>query len=150
MNPNSDFKDLLCALNANSVKYLVVGGYAVIFHGEPRYTKDIDIWVKPTVENAAAVYRALIDFGAPLKQLNIERADFEKEGYFVQLGVPPSRIDLLMSIKGLRFDDAWQKKIEADYDGEKAMIISKTDLMISKKESGRPQDLVDFEMLKKL
>lgn len=147
MNLNSDFKDLLQCLNNEKVEYLIVGGYAVIHHSEPRYTKDIDVWIKPTKENAAAVYRALSRFGAPLAALGIETRDFEKEGYFVQFGNPPSRVDILMSVKGITFDTAWNNRITAKYGDIQAQFISKEDLILAKRASARPQDLVDADLL---
>ena len=148
MKINSDFKDLLLQLNDKKVEYLLVGGLAVIIHSEPRYTKDIDIWVKPSKENSKKVFQALADFGAPLKQLDIKVEDFEKEGYFVQFGREPARIDLLMSMKGLEFDKAWKDKTEIELDGIKLNVLSREDLINSKLEVGRPQDLIDAKALK--
>ena len=90
---NSDFKDLLSILNANKVKYLVVGAYAFMKHAEPRYTKDLDIWVKADKKNAARVFKALGDFGAPLAELTDD--DFAHEGFYYQVGIEPARIDVL-------------------------------------------------------
>jgi hypothetical protein len=105
---NSDFKELLSTFNDHRVEYLVVGGYAVIKYAEPRYTKDIDLWVNADNDNAAAVYKALRAFGAPLTGLTEE--DFAHEGYFYQMGVAPVRDDILMSIPGLKFDEAWARR----------------------------------------
>ena len=102
---NSDFKDLLKILNDYKVRYLVVGGYAVMAYTEPRYTKDLDIWVEATPKNAKAVYKALREFEAPLA--NLKEADFATEGFFYQMGRPPARVDILMSIQGVVFADAW-------------------------------------------
>src|SRR5947207_15870348 len=98
---NSDFKELLSIFNANQVKYLVVGGVAFIYHAEPRYTKDIDIWISTERENAAAVYKSLREFGAPLA--GITEADFANSELFYQMGRPPGRVDVLMSIPGMDF-----------------------------------------------
>lgn len=98
---NSDFSDLLRLFNANQVKYLVIGGYALIQYAEPRYTKDLDLWISADASNAQAVYRALREFGAPLADLT--EADFAQEGYFYQMGVPPVRVDILMGIPGAVF-----------------------------------------------
>jgi hypothetical protein len=92
---NSDFKELLSTFNAAKVRYLVVGGYAVMTYTEPRYTKDLDLWIEATPRNAWAVFRALKEFGAPLAGLS--EADFSREGFFYQLGRPPARVDILMS-----------------------------------------------------
>jgi len=142
---NSDFKDLLSILNANKVKYLVVGAYAFMKHAEPRYTKDLDIWVKADKKNAARVFKALGDFGAPLAELTDD--DFAHEGFYYQVGIEPARIDVLMSIPGLRFDEAWKKRVKSDLGGVEAWILSKKDLIAAKKASGRPQDLVDIQTL---
>ena len=147
MKVSSDFKDILSCLNNEKAEYLLVGGHAVILHSEPRYTKDIDIWIRPTKENAEKVYHALASFGAPLEQLSITPADFEKEGYFVQLGREPARIDILMSIKGLSFEKAWAKRVSFKIDDITADVISREDLITAKLESGRPQDLLDAQAL---
>jgi hypothetical protein len=99
---NSDFTDLLKLFNDNHVKYLVIGGYAVVQHAEPRYTKDLDLWINADAVNAEAVYKALREFGAPLAELT--EKDFAEEGYFYQMGVPPVRVDILMGIPGIEFD----------------------------------------------
>ena len=144
---NSDFKELLSILNDKGVKYLVIGGYAVIKYAEPRYTKDLDLWIKADAQNARAVFAALRDFGAPLTNLTPD--DFAKEGYFYQMGVPPVRVDILMSIPGLSFEAAWAKREEVNFDGVQLPFISKEDLIISKRASGRPQDILDAEALEK-
>ena len=142
---NSDFRDLLNIFNANRVKYLIVGAYAFMKHAEPRYTKDIDIWVKANGANATRVFGSLREFGAPL--LGLTEDDFAHEGFFYQLGVEPSRIDILMSIPGLSFEKAWRDRVTSDFGGVKAPIISKADLITAKLASGRPQDLVDIQTL---
>lgn len=143
---NSDFKELLRIFNDHQVKYLVVGGYAVIKYAEPRYTKDIDLWVSADRDNAAAVYKALSAFGAPL--VGLTENDFAHEGYFYQLGVAPVRVDVLMSIPGLKFEQAWEKRVMVDFDGITIPFISKQDLITSKLASGRPQDLIDAQLLR--
>jgi len=145
MSTISDFKDLLRAFNEYQVKYLVVGGYAVMKYSEPRYTKDLDMWVSTEEENAAAVFKALKAFGAPLS--GITPHDFTLEGHFYQIGVAPVRIDILMSLTGLTFEDAWARRVESDLDGVKAFFISKGDLITSKKAVGRSQDLIDADLL---
>ena len=145
MAPNSLFKDLLNALNRCEVKYLVVGGYAVMLYTEPRFTKDLDIWVEATPENAARVYRALAGFGAPL--VNIQPEEFAKPDLLYQLGVAPSRIDILTSISGVVFADAWPRRKEADFDGITATFIAVEDLLINKRATGRAVDLLDCERL---
>jgi len=142
---NSDFTDLLRLLHANSVKYMVIGGYAVIQYAEPRFTKDLDLWISTDPDNATAVYRALREFGAPLADLTEQ--DFAEEGYFYQMGIPPVRIDLLMGIPGIRFNDAWERSVAVDFDDLPICFISRDDLITAKPASGRPQDLIDADQL---
>jgi len=123
----------------------VIGGYAVVQYAEPRFTKDLDVWISTDSVNAEAVYKSLKEFGAPLKDLTI--ADFSKEGYFFQMGVPPVRVDVLMGIPGTNFEVCWERRVEVDFDGLKVNFISKQDLIISKRASGRPQDLLDADTL---
>lgn len=143
---NSDFKELLRIFNDYRVNYLVVGGYAVIKYAEPRYTKDIDLWISAEKDNAVAVYEALRAFGAPLVGLTV--ADFAQEGYFYQMGVAPVRVDILMSLPGLKFKEAWERRETVDFDGIIVSFISKQDLITSKIASGRPQDLIDAQLLR--
>jgi hypothetical protein len=142
---NSDFSDLLRLFNDNNVKYLVIGGYAVIQYAEPRYTKDLDLWISTDVANAKAVFRALKEFGAPLADLTED--DFAEEGYFYQMGVPPVRVDVLMGIPGLSFAEAWQRRVNIDFDDLSVSFIGKQDLITVKLASGRPQDLLDAKQL---
>jgi predicted nucleotidyltransferase len=142
---NSDFTDLLKLFNDNHVRYLVIGGYAVVQYAEPRYTKDLDLWISTDPANAAAVYKALHDFGAPLAGLT--ENDFAEEGYFYQMGVPPVRVDVLMGIPGINFEQAWQDRVDVDFDGLMVRFISRKDLIAAKRASGRPQDLIDADLL---
>ena len=142
---NSDFSDLLNLFNVHNVRYMVIGGYAVVQYVEPRYTKDLDLWIGVDKENAAAVYKALKDFGAPL--VGLTEADFSEEGYFYQMGRPPMRVDILMGIPGMEFEAAWQRREEVDFDGLLVKFISRADLIAAKKASGRPQDLIDADLL---
>ena len=142
---NSDFSDLLRLFNANQVKYLVIGGYALIQYAEPRYTKDLDLWISADTMNAQAVYRALHEFGAPLADLTA--ADFAQEGYFYQMGVPPVRVDILMGIPGVVFAEAWPRRTEVDFAGLLVSFIGREDLIAAKRAAGRPQDLLDVEQL---
>jgi hypothetical protein len=142
---NSDFSDLLSLFNANNVKYLIIGGYALVQYAEPRYTKDLDIWISVDQVNAAAVFRALKEFGAPLAEMS--EADFAEEGYFYQMGRPPMRVDILMGIPGVEFAKAWSRRVEFDFKGLVVKFISKEDLIAAKKASGRPQDLIDAVLL---
>ena len=142
---NSDFSDLLRLFNEYGVRYLVIGGYAVIQYAEPRFTKDLDLWISTDTTNALAVYNALKSFGAPLAGMT--EADFSEEGYFYQMGVPPIRVDIMMGIPGIDFESSWQNRNEIDFDGLSVPFISKPDLIVAKKASGRPQDLIDADLL---
>lgn len=143
MNP--DFNDLLRCFNDNNVEYLVIGGHAVIEYTEPRYTKDLDVWVRAERTNASAVFAALRQFGAPLAGVTPD--DFTHEGYVYQIGVAPVRIDILMSIDGLTFAQAWPNRVKVDFGGVTGLLISLGDLIRAKRASGRPQDLLDAESL---
>jgi hypothetical protein len=145
-----DFKELLSAFHAHNVKYLIVGGYAVSFHAQPRATKDIDLLVRPDLDNAKAVYAALAKFGAPLEGLTAD--DFTDRTKFFRMGRPPTVIDLLPEIDGTDFDDIWGNRIEAIIDGrtgQTALFISAADLVRSKLAAGRPQDIADAEAVRK-
>lgn len=141
----SDFKDLLSILNASKARYLIVGGYAVMKYTEPRYTKDLDIWVEASPKNSLAVFAALVHFGAPLK--NLSAADFSREGSIYQMGRPPARVDILTSIGGVRFAHAWKNRVPGDFDGISSHVISRQDLLANKQAVGRPQDLLDVHNL---
>lgn len=145
-----DFEDLLSILNDSGVKYLVVGGYAVSYHAQPRATKDLDILIGADTRNAAALYAALARFGAPLEGLRPE--DFIEPGKFFRMGTPPVMVDILPEISGIDFDTAWQNRIEVMIDAETGLaapFISDLDLIVAKLASGRPQDLADVDALKK-
>jgi hypothetical protein len=145
MSLNSDFKELLQSFNANQVKYLIIGGYAYALHFEPRSTKDLDIWVKADEQNSLAVLNALRQFGAPVSGMTPQ--DFTDSAYFFRMGVPPSMVDILVSVQGLNFDEAWDNRYESDYGGEKVYFISKKDLITAKLATGRPRDREDAENL---
>lgn len=145
MEPNSDFKELLNLLNEEKVRYLIVGGYAVIHHTEPRYTKDLDIWVSTNRENAERVYTALRKFGAPLAGITLE--DFQTANLVYHMGRPPARVDVLMGLKGVEFEACWSSRVEAEFSGVKTQFLSRGDLVTNKREVGRPQDLMDVESL---
>ena len=143
---NQDFKDLLRVFNEEKVRYLIVGGYALIKHSEPRYTKDLDLWVSPDEENATRVFRALTRYGAPVSSMS--PADFMREGYFFTMGLAPNRIDILFDLKGLTFDAAWRHRV-CDFAGEvEICFLSRVDLIINKEAVGRKQDLADVEKLR--
>jgi len=142
---NSDFSDLLRLFTEHGVRYLVVGGYAVAHYAEPRYTKDLDLWVAADPANARAVFRALAEFGAPL--VGLAEADFTDSDSFYQMGVPPSRVDVLMGIPGLTFEDAWEHREEVILGGVPVPFIGRNDLVTAKRAAGRLQDQLDLEAL---
>jgi hypothetical protein len=144
---NSDFKDLLLHFNNKNIKYLVVGGYAVIKHGAPRFTGDIDVWIDTEEQNAKRVYQALVDFGAPVSTLTYK--DFMAEGFFFQMGIPPNRIDILMSLKDMSFKECFENKVFSKLDIGEVPFISKPDLIKAKKIAARPKDLADVYELEK-
>ncbi|MDE0141579.1 MAG: nucleotidyltransferase [Caldilineaceae bacterium] len=145
MFANSDFNDLLRIFNANSVKYLVNGGYALIQYTEPRFTKDLDLLTGTDISNASAEFKALREFGAPLSGMTED--DFAEEGYFYQMGVSPVRIDAFMGIPGIEFEAAWERRMETDINGLIVPYISLEDLITAKLASVRPQDLIDVQNL---
>ena len=144
---NSDFLDLLVRFNAGGVKYVVVGGYAVIRYTQPRYTGAIDILIEACAENGLRAFNALRDFGAPVGTLTSK--DFSEPGYFFQMGIPPNRIDLLMSIAGVDFATCWKRREAVVIGGQTVPFISKADLIAAKRAAGRPKDLADLEMLER-
>jgi predicted nucleotidyltransferase len=146
MLPN-DQRELLLAFNEHGVEYLLVGGHAIGVHAEPRATKDLDVFVRPDPENAEIVYRALAAFGAPMAGLT--PADFCNDPSSVfQIGHDPLRIDILQSIDGVTFSEAWPRRIEAVIDGISVPVISADDLIRNKLASGRLQDLADAEAIR--
>jgi Nucleotidyl transferase of unknown function (DUF2204) len=145
VTPNSNFKDLLSILNGCDVKYLIVGGYAVMLYSEPRFTKDLDVWIEASPDNASRVYGALAAFGAPLA--SVSAGEFAAPDLIYQLGVPPVRIDILTSITGVAFADAWPRRKDADFDGVPAHFIAIEDLLTNKRATGRTSDLLDCERL---
>lgn len=147
MLTSPDFRELLSLLEKHKVRYLVVGGYAVMKYTEPRFTKDLDIWISTDEENSKAVYAALKEFGAPLKGL--APPDFTQEGYFYQMGNPPFRLDVMMSIPGVTFETAWANREKVQLEGLVIPFISKADLIKAKEAGGRPQDLIDAKELRK-
>ncbi len=142
---NKDFKEFIELFNKHNVRYLVVGGYALAFHGYPRYTKDLDIWVWVDDSNAAHILNALEEFG--FSSLDISREDFLSPGYVVQLGQPPGRIDLLTSVTGLEFDSCYESRVTITLQGGTIDFIDLESFKQNKKAVGRHQDLADLENL---
>jgi hypothetical protein len=146
MNP--DWRDLLEALRQQSARFLVVGAHAVAVHGVPRGTQDLDIWVARDADNAERVWRALAEFGAPLQAVGVTRADFERRDCVVQLGAPPSRVDVMTDISGVdSFDEAFAHRVEATVEGVTVPVLGRESLVANKRASGRTKDLADLEWL---
>lgn len=136
---------MLSALSGTGADFLVVGAYALAAHGHPRATGDLDLWVRPTPENALRVWQALIDFGAPFSKLKVD--DFSTPDIVYQIGIAPRRIDILTSITGVLFDDAWSNRINVEIDGISLPVLGREELLANKKATGRPQDNVDAKTL---
>lgn len=145
MPVNPDFSDLFKLLNEENVEYLIVGAHAVIFYAEPRYTKDLDVWVNPSHENAKRLWKALIRFGAPLNDIRVE--DFANPDLIYQIGVAPNRIDIMMGIAGVSFEEAQRSRQKSSYGDIEIFIIGREDLIRAKKASGRDSDLLDLKRL---
>ena len=145
MQISSDFEDLLLSLNEAGARYLIIGGMALAFHDRPRTTKDLDVWVDRSPENARRVYVALGRFGAPLENLTID--DLQKPDIVYQIGVEPIRVDVLTTIPGVEFEDAWRNRLLGKYGSAEIAVIGRADLVKNKKATGRPQDLVDVTTL---
>lgn len=143
MNP--DFVGLLRALSEAEARYLIVGAYAVTFHSRPRATGDLDIWVDATPENASRVMRALVEFGAP--RMDLTETDLATPGIVYQIGVPPRRIDLLTSITGVTFAEAWPARVTGAFGEIECPFIGRAELARNKRALGRRQDLADLELL---
>lgn len=142
---NPDFKEFIQSLNANQVRYLVIGGYAVALHGYPRYTKDIDLWIQMSPENAARMIKALEQFG--FGSLGLQAADFLVPDQIIQLGYPPNRIDLITTPPGVEFESCYAARVEVEMDGIIISFIDLENLRKSKQAAGRLQDLADLENL---
>ena len=146
MKLTPDLKEFIQLLGDNSVRYLIVGGYAVAFHGHPRYTKDLDIWIHLEPSNAARIVAALRQFG--FGSLDLQPADFLSVDQIIQLGYPPNRIDLLTTLPGVDFDECYKGRVVVEVDGVTVNFIDLENLRKNKAASGRFQDLADLENLK--
>ena len=142
---NKNFRDMLSALNDSGAEYLVVGAHAMSTYGPARATGDFDIWVRPTKENAERVWMALERFGAPRRRLSI--GDLHTPGNVYQIGVVPNRIDLLTSIDGVEFNEAWQNRNQIQINGISVSVIGREQLLKNKRAVGRPKDLADVAWL---
>lgn len=148
MDIQPDFRDLLALLNANKVEFLIVGGYALAFHGAPRFTGDIDIFVRPTSENAIRILAALEGFG--FRFPNLSEQDFLSPDKVIQLGMPPVRIDIMTSISGVSWEEAEVSKVSGLYGDVPVCYIGLKEYIVNKKASGRQKDLADIEALGEL
>ena len=144
---NQDYKEMLQILQKHEVDYILVGAYALAAHGYPRSTLDIDIWVKPDKGNSVKLYKALVEFGAPLDDINEDT--FKEKGIIFQIGVAPCRIDIITEISGgIKFADAKRRSIKAQFAGISPNILSVDDLIKNKEAIGRPKDIEDAKRLK--
>jgi predicted nucleotidyltransferase len=143
-----DFVDLLAAFAEEKVEYLIIGGYAVAFHGRPRFTKDIDLWIGVDPENLSRATQALALFGAPPALVSELRALGPEQVLY--LGRPPVRVDILRSLGSLSFEEAYARRIESEWDGVCVNIVSLADLLASKRAAGRSQDIADVEILERI
>jgi predicted nucleotidyltransferase len=146
---NDDFRDIVILFADQGVEFVIVGAYALAFHGAPRASGDIDLFIRPSEENAARVFDALLQFGAPLASHGVEQTDFCQPGTVYQIGLPPRRIDILTEISGLGFDEAWQSRVEVEVEQRSIHIIGREEFLKNKAASGRPKDLADLVRLKK-
>lgn len=142
---NDDFREMLSVLNDEGVEYLVVGAYALAAHGVPRATGDIDVWLRSNDANAARAWRAMARSGAPMARVTTD--DLTTPEMVVEVGGAPCRIDLLTSIDGVDFDDAWERRSLVRFDDIEVPVVSPADLIRNKRATGRPQDLADIAAL---
>jgi hypothetical protein len=144
---NEDFRDLLAALLAAGARFLVVGAHALAVHGVPRATGDLDVWIATDDDNVERVWSALGRFGAPLEAMGVSRDDLRRQDQVVQIGLPPRRIDLLTSISGVAFQDAWHTRVVHGVEGLAVPFLGRAALVQNTKASGRTKDLADLEAL---
>ena len=143
-----DLRELLALFSSNNVEYIVVGGHAVAFHGYPRFTEDLDCFVRPTEENGSRIVQALREFG--FASVGLSAADFAVDDRMIQLGRAPNRVDLLTRLHAVAFDDAWLTKVGGTMDGVPVWFIDRESLLRNKRATGRPQDLADADFIERL
>ena len=148
MRVESDFKEFIELLNEHKVRYLIIGGFAYSFYAEPRFTKDIDFYIDTSSVNANKMLNVLEKFG--FKDVGLTKEDFQQPKQIIQLGNAPLRIDIVTSIDGVSFKEAWNNRTSGKYGNLNAYFISKSDLIKNKKATGRAQDIADIEKLKKI
>lgn len=146
---NSDFPDFLAELLRAQCRFLIVGAHALAFHGVPRATGDLDIWIDSSPENAKRAWAALVAFGAPVDAKGLVPADLQKPDIVAQLGVPPLRIDILTGISGVKFEDAWLTREAGDFEEVPVFFIGRAAFLANKRAAGRPRDLADVADLEK-
>jgi len=146
---NDDFRDLLILFADAGVEFVIVGAYAVAFHGAPRASGDIDVFIRPSPENAERVFGALARFGAPVQSAGATPTDFAQPGLVYQIGLPPRRIDILTQISGVTFEEAWASRVVAEVDGRAVGFIGREALLKNKEATGRIRDLADAARLRK-
>ena len=149
MAGDSHYKELLQILNEHQVEYLIVGGYAVMKYSEPRYTKDLDVWVNSSPSNSEKLFRALAEFGAPLGNDGITPVTFTEASIVYQIGVAPLRVDILTTVTGIEFSQAWPNRVQGIVAGVPVHFISLDDLVANKQAVGRPPDLAQLEAIQK-
>jgi hypothetical protein len=142
---NQDFRDLLAEFNAHGVEYMVVGAHALAAHGRVRATKDLDVWIRPSPDNARRAMAALAAFGAPLHELT--ESDLAVAGTIFQIGVAPIRIDIITAIDGVEFASAWSARLAVPFADQVVNVLSRNDLIRNKKAAGREQDILDVKWL---
>jgi predicted nucleotidyltransferase len=147
MAENPHFRELLQVLNDFEVRYLIVGGYAIMKHTEPRYTKDLDVWVEKSAENASRVFSALKRFGAPVQADGITPETFSRHEITYQIGVAPIRIDILTQITGVEFSAAWTRRVGGTIFGIPVSFLSRDDLVANKRATGRSSDLEQLKQI---
>lgn len=144
---NRNFVEMLSALSDAGADYLIVGAYALAAHDRPRATGDLDIWVRASRDNAERVRRAIGEFGMPVENISIE--DLAAPGLVLQFGYPPQRIDVMTSISGVTFDEAWPRRIAVEIEGKQHAVIGKEELIRNKRTVGRAKDLLDVDALER-
>ena len=145
MEVQKDFRELLELFNKHNVEYMIVGGYALAFHGAPRYTGDLDMFVRPDSMNAQRIMSALKDFG--FESVGLTLADFEKPDNVIQLGVPPVRVDIVTSLTGISWESAFKNRVQGKYGDVQVHYIGREEFILNKRSIGRKKDLADIEAL---
>jgi Nucleotidyl transferase AbiEii toxin, Type IV TA system len=140
-----DFDEFIGSLTAHGVEFLVVGGYALAFHGAPRFTGDIDVFIRPTLDNASRILAALEAFGFPVPELSPEAIADRRR--MLQIGVPPVQIHVMSAISGVEWDEAWSDRVEGSLGNHTVHFLGRESFLRNKRAAGRPQDLADIDAL---